>query len=113
VAISTFEHWWHEEGSGMPPKVGEDAETFARRMCEIAWKNGAFVAREESKEARRRHQETRSELREHIHQLRAVVAFYKKHIKELHDGVDCVIECGAESGEYLEFVRKQLKAIGW
>ena len=41
-----FERWWNEEGSGMPPKPGEETEHFARRMTEIAWTNGAYAARE-------------------------------------------------------------------
>ena len=40
-----FERWWNEEGSGMPPKPGEETEHFARRMTEIAWMNGAYAAR--------------------------------------------------------------------
>lgn len=42
-----FETWWHNEGSGMPPIAGEDAETHVRRICEIAWSNGADKARNE------------------------------------------------------------------
>ena len=40
-----FERWWNKEGSGMPPKPGEETEHFARRMTEIAWMNGAHEAR--------------------------------------------------------------------
>ena len=42
---SAFDVWWHNEGSGMPPQAGEDAETHVRRICEIAWSNGANGAR--------------------------------------------------------------------
>ena len=45
--IEAFDVWWHNEGSGMPPLPGEDAETHVRRICEIAWSNGAYKAREE------------------------------------------------------------------
>lgn len=43
---SAFDVWWHNEGSGMPPLPGEDAETHVRRICEIAWSNGAYKANE-------------------------------------------------------------------
>ncbi len=39
-----FNRWWHDEGSGLPPKEGEDRETHMRRVAEIAWSNGAHVA---------------------------------------------------------------------
>jgi len=38
---SDFAIWWHNEGSGMPPMHGEDAEAHVRRICAIAWSNGA------------------------------------------------------------------------
>ena len=34
---SAFEAWWYNEGSGMPPQPGEDAETHVHRICKIAW----------------------------------------------------------------------------
>ena len=37
--------WWHDEGSGMLPLPGRDYEEHARRISEIAWANGAYVAR--------------------------------------------------------------------
>lgn len=40
---SAFERWWHDEGSGMPPKPDEDAEAHVRRITEIAWSNGAYL----------------------------------------------------------------------
>ena len=40
---SAFERWWHEEGSGMPPRPDEDAEDHVRRITEIAWSNGAYL----------------------------------------------------------------------
>ena len=43
---SAFDVWWHNEGSGMPPLPGEDSETHTRRICEIAWSNGAYKAYE-------------------------------------------------------------------
>lgn len=33
----TFEFWWYNIGSGYAPLRGEDMETFAKRVCEIAW----------------------------------------------------------------------------
>lgn len=43
---SAFDVWWHNEGSEMPPLPSEDAETHVRRICEIAWSNGAYKANE-------------------------------------------------------------------
>ena len=43
---SDFEIWWHNEGSGMPPVEGEDREPHMRRVAEIAWSNGAYLAKE-------------------------------------------------------------------
>ncbi len=40
-----FRQWWHDEGSGMPPLPGMDHEEHARRISQIAWHNGAYVAR--------------------------------------------------------------------
>ena len=45
--VSEFETWWHQEGS-RPPAVEHDLEEHCKRMCEIAWKNGAFVERDKS-----------------------------------------------------------------
>lgn len=42
--MTDFETWWHNEGSGMAPLPGEDAETHVKRVCEIAWGNGAYKA---------------------------------------------------------------------
>lgn len=41
-----FEIWWRDEGSGMPPRDGEDAEEHAKRIARIAWVHGAYVDRE-------------------------------------------------------------------
>ncbi|CAB5224367.1 hypothetical protein UFOVP393_63 [uncultured Caudovirales phage] len=43
--MTKFESWWYHEGSG-PPLPGEDAEEHCKRMCQIAWSNGAFVMQE-------------------------------------------------------------------
>lgn len=43
--MTDFERWWYDEGSANRP-VDEDIEEFAKRMCQIAWSNGAFVERE-------------------------------------------------------------------
>jgi hypothetical protein len=40
-----FLTWWNEEGSAMRPLPGHDYEEHARRISEIAWANGAYVAR--------------------------------------------------------------------
>lgn len=42
---SAFDEWWNNEGSGMPPLTGEDAETHVHRISRIAWLNGAFKVR--------------------------------------------------------------------
>jgi hypothetical protein len=43
--MTDFERWWYDEGSCNRP-VNEDIEEFSKRMCEIAWSNGAFQERE-------------------------------------------------------------------
>lgn len=43
--MTDFETWWYLEGS-TPPLPGEDGEEHCRRMCKIAWSNGAFKERE-------------------------------------------------------------------
>jgi hypothetical protein len=43
--MTDFERWWYDEGSYNRP-VDEDIEEFSKRMCEIAWSNGAFKERE-------------------------------------------------------------------
>jgi hypothetical protein len=40
-----FLTWWREEGSAMRPHPDHDHEEHARRISEIAWANGAYVAR--------------------------------------------------------------------
>jgi hypothetical protein len=40
-----FQRWWFNEGSGMRPLNGEDHEEHAHRISQIAWSNGACVAR--------------------------------------------------------------------
>jgi hypothetical protein len=42
---AAFEKWWYDEGSGLPPRKGEDAETHVKRIAEIAWHNGAHKQR--------------------------------------------------------------------
>jgi hypothetical protein len=39
--MNDFETWWYREGSA-PPLPGEDGEEHCKRMCKIAWSNGAF-----------------------------------------------------------------------
>ena len=43
--MTPFEHWWYHEGS-QPPTAGHDLEEHCKRMCKIAWDNGAFEERE-------------------------------------------------------------------
>jgi hypothetical protein len=43
--MNDFETWWYREGSA-PPLPGEDGEEHCKRMCQIAWSNGAFKAEE-------------------------------------------------------------------
>lgn len=43
--VSEFETWWYHEGSA-PPLPGYDMEEHCKRMCQIAWDNGAFKERE-------------------------------------------------------------------
>jgi hypothetical protein len=45
--MNDFETWWYHEGSG-PRLPGEDNEEHCKRMCKIAWSNGAFKARQET-----------------------------------------------------------------
>jgi hypothetical protein len=45
--MNAFETWWYNEGSG-PAKPGEDGEEHCKRMCQIAWENGAFCAKQPS-----------------------------------------------------------------
>ena len=42
--MNDFETWWYHEGSG-PPLPGEDGEEHCKRMCKIAWSNGAYKMR--------------------------------------------------------------------
>ena len=41
--MTEFEAWWRNEGSAAPIP-GEDGEEHLKRMCQIAWENGAFCA---------------------------------------------------------------------
>lgn len=38
-----FDKWWREEGSGVNPTKSEDVEECMRRLCRIAWMNGAYT----------------------------------------------------------------------
>jgi hypothetical protein len=42
--MSGFDTWWYNEGSEMRPLDNEDMEEFAKRITEIAWRNGAYTA---------------------------------------------------------------------
>jgi len=45
--MNAYQRWWDTEGSAMRPHDHEDLEEFARRITEIAWKNGRFVEKED------------------------------------------------------------------
>ena len=47
--VDAFERWWYYEGSA-PPQQGEDHEEHTKRMCQIAWSNGAYVAAQPAQE---------------------------------------------------------------
>jgi hypothetical protein len=42
--INSFEAWWYNEGSGMSPLPGEDAESHVHRMTRLAYLLGAQKA---------------------------------------------------------------------
>ena len=42
--MNDFESWWYYEGSAGPG--GMDMEEHCKRMCQIAWNNGALKERE-------------------------------------------------------------------
>jgi hypothetical protein len=44
--MNDFETWWHNEGSD-PKRFNEDWEEHCKRMCQIAWSNGALKERED------------------------------------------------------------------
>jgi hypothetical protein len=44
--MTDFETWWYNEGSD-PKRFNEDWEEHCKRMCQIAWSNGAFKERED------------------------------------------------------------------
>lgn len=55
----SFEKWWYDEGSGMPPLPGEDREIHMKRVAKIAWSNGAckmleFVAKDKGYEVNKK-----------------------------------------------------------
>lgn len=43
--MTDFETWWRNEGSD-PKRFNEDWEEHCKRMCQIAWSNGAFKENE-------------------------------------------------------------------
>jgi len=46
----TFQAWWFNEGSGMPPLPSEDTEAHVHRIARLAWLNGAFQPRRDADE---------------------------------------------------------------
>ena len=46
--MADFEKWWANEGSGMPPRGGDDCEQHCYKMCAIAWANGEYVAKRQA-----------------------------------------------------------------
>ena len=49
VPSDAFERWWYYEGSA-PPYTHHDCEEHTKRMCKIAWSNGAYVAAQTAQE---------------------------------------------------------------
>lgn len=41
----SFDRWWANKGSGMPPRVDEDQAEHVHRIARTAWNNGFFKAR--------------------------------------------------------------------
>lgn len=39
----TFEEWWHEHGSGLPPNSGEDAHEHVHRVAALSWQAAQSV----------------------------------------------------------------------
>lgn len=42
--MNNFEKWWNAEGSAILPTRDEDYEEFAKRVSQIAWINGRYMA---------------------------------------------------------------------
>lgn len=49
----TFKEWWYELGSGLATRPGDDYETHAQRVAEMAWKMADSVKTIESQKALR------------------------------------------------------------
>jgi hypothetical protein len=47
--VGHFEKWWYYEGS-CPPYTHHDCEEHTKRMCKIAWSNGAYLAAQPAQE---------------------------------------------------------------
>jgi hypothetical protein len=69
-----FDRWWYDEGSGMTPADPSDIETHTRRVAEIAWSNGEYVASE-------RHEAE-------IARLRTILAAARLLVADLRGGVE-------------------------
>ena len=41
-----FEQWWCEDGSVYSYETHLDLEEYTKKMCEIAWTNGAYCAQQ-------------------------------------------------------------------
>jgi hypothetical protein len=50
---NAFETWWYDIGSGVCPEEGDDMESHARRVAQMAWDAGLIDAKNkaETKEA--------------------------------------------------------------
>lgn len=44
MSRADFNIWWEKEGSGITPRAGDDMESHAKRVAEIAWSNGEYKA---------------------------------------------------------------------
>ena len=44
ITTEEFERWWNQEGSAINPTAFEDTSEHVKRVCEIAWANGHYIA---------------------------------------------------------------------
>lgn len=44
ITTEEFERWWNQEGSAIAPTVFEDTCEHVKRVSEIAWANGHYMA---------------------------------------------------------------------
>ena len=44
ITTEEFERWWNQEGSAINPTAFEDTSEHVKRVSEIAWANGHYMA---------------------------------------------------------------------